>query len=102
MGYFRGKDAATNLNDAKWKLFERSSAESQKLPPTRATFEKYLQRAYLQINIWVNACCAIIPVTDPVGFGWELQGNVYIPETTDVDIALCHQPNLVSVPMQLC
>ena len=95
-GYLRSKTTVTTLEKARWTLFKRSSAESQKLPPTRGAFEKHLQRSFVQINTWANACVAIIPVLDPLQFGWKREGNMYFPETTDDDIAPCSVINLIS------
>ena len=95
-GYLRSKTTVTTLEKARWTLFKHSLAESQKLPPTRGAFEKHLQRSFVQINIWANACVAIIPVLDPLQFGWKRESNMYFPETTDDDIAPCSMINLIS------
>ena len=88
-GYLGEKDNAITLDKARWTLFRRFSAECQKLPPTHGAFVK-------QINLWANACTATIPVLDPLQYDWKREGNLYLPETTNDNIAPFSVINLVS------
>ena len=75
------------ISNTRYRLFVQSKYEGEKLPPTKGALKKHLLRALFQLLIWSSAHLAIIPDHEPREFGWDLQGNDYVAQTTDDLIA---------------
>ena len=85
-----------NLSNCRYFLFLRNRSNSQLLPPTLGAFLKHVNRTQPQLRIWANANGSIVPDLEPTGYGWELDGENYVPGSTDEVIAPISTIEMVS------
>ena len=68
-------------------MFLKSNAEGDKIPPSQGAFQKHVERAYFQLHIWNSANLSSIDDHDPLEYGWESDGEGYLPLITDDPVA---------------
>ena len=77
----------TTLQKCRYYLFIKNRSNCHLLPPTLGAFEKHLKRTQPQIRIWAKANEPLVPVLEPTEYGWEFDGDGYMPITSDDPIA---------------
>ena len=65
------KEDHVDLNKLRVRLATLRDACLANLPPCEATFTQHVLRSSLQINIWMTAHVAKLPMKSAVLFGWE-------------------------------
>ena len=85
-----------DLTRCRYFLFTRNQSYPYLLPPTSGAFRKHLDQTHLQLNIWENANISTVPRLEPTNYGWGIDGEDYVPVTTDELIAPVSTIELVS------
>ena len=83
------------LSEARWYLFTRSSAQSEKLCPTLGAFKQAVLRAHCQARTWLLSDQSVRDLPDPLVNGWELADGSYVACTTKETIAPTAILNLI-------
>ena len=68
-------------------MFQKSQAESEKLPPTQAVLRQAIQRAYYQAMIWCHDTEANPILPPPDSYGWRKVGSILEPIVTHLKAA---------------
>lgn len=72
----------TSVAEVRWKLFCKTQAEAEKLPPTNGALHQKILRAHYQSMIW---SADIVPKPDlppPSNYGWTERDGLYEPVPT--------------------
>lgn len=81
---YQPETTCTDVAQLRWKIFKKSMAESEKLPPTKASLKYHIYRAHYQAMIWGNAHVANPQLPSPEAYGWKLTDNQFHAVTTDL------------------
>ena len=65
-------DDGRNINEARYRLFCRTSATEENLPPTKSALLQHAKRACYQAAIHRRSLNPKIDFPSPVGYGWNL------------------------------
>ena len=57
-------------------------AQSDRLPPTHSALYEAILRAHYQMMVWNNDKVCVPRLPQPHGYGWEKEGDEWIPVTT--------------------
>lgn len=70
------------VKDARWWLFRKKQAQSDRLPPTKATLHEALMRAHYQAMVWNNDKVVNPELSSPQDYGWMMEDNEWLPVVT--------------------
>ena len=59
-----------NINDVRYRLFQKGTKDQEKLPPSRKCLEQHIKRAHHQAKVWFQADVPFPEVESPIGGGW--------------------------------
>ncbi|KAG0718708.1 hypothetical protein GWK47_051946 [Chionoecetes opilio] len=60
----------TNINDVRYRMFQKGTKDPKKLPPSRKCLEQHIKRAHHQAQVWFQADVPIPEIESPIGSGW--------------------------------
>ena len=72
----------TKVKDARWWLFRKKQAQSDRLPPTKATLHEALMRAHYQAMVWNNDKVTNPELPSPQDYSWVMEDNEWLPVMT--------------------
>ena len=72
----------TKVKDARWWLFRKKQAQSERLPPTEAALHEAVLRAHYQAMVWNNDKVANPELPSPQSYGWMMEENRWLPVMT--------------------
>ena len=59
-----------NINDVRYRLFQKGTKDQEKLPPSRKCLEQHIKCAHHQDKVWFQADIPIPEIESPIGSGW--------------------------------
>ena len=80
-------NTVTSLASLRWYLFSKYQFESEKMPPTLATFHQKILRASFTAKQWKSAHTPVPDLPNPEECGWKWNGTIYQPIMTTQDPA---------------
>ena len=51
---YSNNETYMNINDVRFKMFEKGTKESEKFPPTQSSLRLHIKRAHYQCTIWLR------------------------------------------------
>ena len=63
-------------------MFWKKQAQSDRLPPTKATLHEALMRAHYQAMVWNNDKVTNPELPSPQDYGWVMKDNEWLPVMT--------------------
>ena len=64
---YSNNETYTNINDVRFKMFEKDTKEPEKLPLTQSSLRLHIKRTHYQCTIWLASFIAQLDIGSPVG-----------------------------------
>jgi len=76
------RTSISQVKHLRWQMFRKNQAQSDRLPHTQSALYEAILRAHYQMLVWNNDRVCIPNLPKPDGFGWEKEGDEWIPVMT--------------------
>lgn len=63
------------INEVRYDMFCKRFTKTEDLPPTQDSLTQHVNRANYQSLVWKRALVPIPDIPDPIGYGWEKEGE---------------------------
>lgn len=71
-----------DISQLRWRMFKKSFAEAEKLPPTKGALAQHTKRAHYQAMVWNHDGIAKPDIPQPSQLGWTVENSIYVPVIT--------------------